>query len=380
MRTLSVIIPLYKGSRYINTITQMIDRNRDVLKSEKIQVNIEVIFINDYPEDCIESDDSSYVLINHQINKGIHKSRVDGLEISKGEYILFLDQDDSISDDYVASQMSILLDNDVDWVICNGIFRTNRIIYPNQEDVQNVLDENHYYRSLTEIISPGQVILKKNIVPLLWKKNILKNNFCDDAFLWILLKDTSAKLGYNSNIAYFHNEDGENTSFSWSNNANALKELEELVLREDCLTEYKRNAFLQTVENEIYKHETFAKLSEMFDAIFNIDLTNAIQTYATKKILIYGYGYWGRKLYDLLRLYSIKVEWIIDKNIKGNVKDIYVSNSINIDKEFLKNNEVLAVIATVYDKEEIIKLLVDKGINSYIFLTDFLNGLLIYSE
>lgn len=354
MCTLSIIIPLFKGSRYINTITHMIDRNRDVLKTTNTQVNIEVIFVNDYPDEYVENNDSVYVLVNHRNNEGIHKSRIDGLEVSKGEYILFLDQDDSISDDYVASQMSVLLNNNADWVICNGIFRTSRIIYPKSEDIQNVLSSNYYFDSLTNIISPGQVVIKREAIPILWKTNILKQNYCDDAFLWMLLYNKGIRPAYNDNIAFFHNENGDNTSFDWEKNVNALIELKDKICQLDVLAENNKNAFIKTVDREIGKQRTIYELSIKYPEIENrsSEISSLLKKY--NGLIIYGFGFWGRKLYELVKDYFETI-YVVDKNLNCDIEGIKVLDTEQFEKIKIDTPSKFLVCITASSETDIIR-------------------------
>ena len=47
---LSIIVPLYKGNRYIGSILDRIERCCELCRNKKF----EVIFINDYPQETIE--------------------------------------------------------------------------------------------------------------------------------------------------------------------------------------------------------------------------------------------------------------------------------------------------------------------------------------
>lgn len=96
---ISIIIPLYNKEKYIkNTILSIIKQN---------YLNYEIIIINDNSTDnsaeiAIElkrdySIDKLFIYKNN-VNKGVGISRNIGLSFSTGEYILFLDADDELSD------------------------------------------------------------------------------------------------------------------------------------------------------------------------------------------------------------------------------------------------------------------------------------------
>ena len=92
----SVIIPIYKGNGYIESLLNKIEKNY-----QESQKEIEVIFVNDYPDEEIivgSQHDFPIRIINNEMNQGIHQTRINGLKKAIGKYILFLDQDDEISD------------------------------------------------------------------------------------------------------------------------------------------------------------------------------------------------------------------------------------------------------------------------------------------
>ena len=107
MVDISLIIPLYKGNRYCKRLLNMLDQNMEYLNQYQ-NCDIEVIFVNDYPDEDIQLDgyEHSYriKLINQVNNKGIHASRVEGLKQAKGEYIIMLDQDDLVERNWLYSQ------------------------------------------------------------------------------------------------------------------------------------------------------------------------------------------------------------------------------------------------------------------------------------
>ena len=113
----SIITPLYKGTDYVPGLMAMIRKNAELLpaaqKGKDVpQTKLEFILVNDSPADgSLEEDelirnyvpDQAFELtaVNHTENQGIHAARLTGLSKAQGEYILFLDQDDAISDSAV---------------------------------------------------------------------------------------------------------------------------------------------------------------------------------------------------------------------------------------------------------------------------------------
>ena len=109
MKDISVIIPLYKGNKYVSYWIEKVQKNIECLKENDIFLECELLFVNDYPDQEIQikgTDKLSYCvkLFDEKCNRGIHGARVFGLEKSEGAFVVFLDQDDYITDDYLYQQ------------------------------------------------------------------------------------------------------------------------------------------------------------------------------------------------------------------------------------------------------------------------------------
>ena len=107
----SIIVPVYKAEKYIH---QCIDS----LLAQTYR-NIEVILVDDGSPDncgkiCDEYAAKDYrVKVIHQQNGGVSAARNVGLANATGEWITFVDADDSVTCAYIEQ----LYVNDSDWVI-----------------------------------------------------------------------------------------------------------------------------------------------------------------------------------------------------------------------------------------------------------------------
>ncbi|MBD5514070.1 MAG: glycosyltransferase family 2 protein [Lachnospiraceae bacterium] len=216
-RKISVIIPLYNGKKYLPDIMSMLLRN---LEEGKGSFKIELILINDFPDEKISYDDIEHVsdlnviLLINQENKGIHYSRVRGLSHASGEYIHFFDQDDRISDHFFESQVQCLRKRD-DVIVANGIAEYasySKLLYRYWLMQWTVKFAWFYLKFDCRIISPGQCLIKKSSIPDVWKNNILKQNGADDYFLWLIMLNQRKKIGINREILYTHKYTSANTS------------------------------------------------------------------------------------------------------------------------------------------------------------------------
>lgn len=100
MPKVSVIIPVYNASQYISKCL-------DSIINQTLK-DIEIICVNDCSTDnTLEilnnnaKNDKRIKIINHETNGGESKARNTGLENAKGEYLAFVDNDDTIDPDFL---------------------------------------------------------------------------------------------------------------------------------------------------------------------------------------------------------------------------------------------------------------------------------------
>ena len=97
----SMIVPFYRGSEYLDRLINMAYINYQNLKRKYENISFELIIVNDCIYETVELTDKQcicdkgfrIVVHNNNTNKGIHGTKITGFGISKGDYILFLDQD-----------------------------------------------------------------------------------------------------------------------------------------------------------------------------------------------------------------------------------------------------------------------------------------------
>ena len=107
-KLITVIIPCYNAQDFIErTINSVLNQTYDKL---------ELIIVDDGSIDnCkniiskINSDKLTYF---YQKNAGVSAARNKGLSLAKGDYILFLDADDLIVDNFIENRFSFLTEND----------------------------------------------------------------------------------------------------------------------------------------------------------------------------------------------------------------------------------------------------------------------------
>lgn len=134
---ISVIIPVYNVEKYL----------RKCLDSVVSQTynNLEILIVDDGSTDCsgqicdeyAEKDDRIQVF--HQLNGGLSKARNTGIDLSTGDYLMFIDSDDYISKDMALELYNELKKSNADMSICNFHYvdENNNIIKKKELDFHN---------------------------------------------------------------------------------------------------------------------------------------------------------------------------------------------------------------------------------------------------
>lgn len=110
-KTVSIIIPIYNSELYLN-------RCLDSVLSQRY-TNLEVLLIDDGSSDnslsiCREyAAKDNRIRVIHQDNRGASAARNTGLDNATGEYIMFCDSDDMVSDMWVQRIINALSDKEV---------------------------------------------------------------------------------------------------------------------------------------------------------------------------------------------------------------------------------------------------------------------------
>jgi len=106
----SIIITNFNYGRYLRACIES--------ALDQVYPNLEVILIDDASTDDSASIYNGFrgrlTIVEHEENHGIVFSRNEGLDIAKGEYITYLDADDYLDNDFVATMVEFATANDLD--------------------------------------------------------------------------------------------------------------------------------------------------------------------------------------------------------------------------------------------------------------------------
>lgn len=193
----SVIIPVYNGERYIKKIYNS-------LKKQKYK-NVEIIFWDDASTDKslellknIKSKTHKIKVYHSDINCGPGGSKNEGLKKADGDYVIFLDCDDYISDDYISDLVDNAIENDFpDLVLSNftKVNENNKVKYI--RDYKN--KENAFFQKISSV---GK----------LYKKTFLINNnlslpygkVLEDVLFHTAIVMSKPKFSYSNTCGYYY--------------------------------------------------------------------------------------------------------------------------------------------------------------------------------
>ncbi len=210
MIKISVIIPFYKGEAFISGCVDSIFSSFQRVKAD---LNLEVFIIIDSETDIslvkeliaaeILNLPELYVEKN-DTNIGVAATRNRGLSLATGDYIYLIDQDDRVAPEFFQKILP-LMHSGSDFILCNGMyhfiekdFRIKIYYLKPSISLKNI--------ALNDIIrSPGQVVVRSEVI----KKNKFpvpqRHCGCDDKFCWILIFTSHPfmKLSYVKECVYY---------------------------------------------------------------------------------------------------------------------------------------------------------------------------------
>lgn len=236
----SIITAFYHGNAYMEQYVATIRANQLNMDAGD---ELEAIIVNDSPDEAVQLplDGSSCNIwvINQSQNGGTHSARVRGLQESKGEYVMFLDQDDLLAEDAIAKHVakvknwqSQMREANARSSMASGTYFEQLILHPvsvsnaqlEQKDGSKVLwyrstyhkhkvaDYKTYLKVGVQIISPGQCLVPRKMIPPVWQTKICKTSGADDYYLWLLLLADCVPFTVLDEPLYLHKFTGENLS------------------------------------------------------------------------------------------------------------------------------------------------------------------------
>lgn len=246
----SIIIPFYYGEKYYSVLLQSI--LKAIKKCEILNCFFEIITIVDSVDSSLEyietitkdvfSDEKNVVLVNlkNVKNLGVAATRNKAIQISNGDYLHIIDQDDEVSPDiYLESQKYL---GSYNLLLFNGImcythrdFNTHKLYYLSPRLSIKGLIKDDFIRS------PGQVVFSKKLLHEKFFPEPKQYKGADDRFFWLRLffeNENIIRPKYISKECYIANIHESNYSNDREN------------LDRSCLENW--NIFISEVDVKVY--------------------------------------------------------------------------------------------------------------------------------
>lgn len=362
MCTVSVVVPVYYGKKYINALIRQLE---ECWKCAEEGMDIELLLVNDAPEDPLEqryiSECMDIVVLNTEVNRGVQSARIKGIECSRGSYILLLDQDDRIDPEYLKSQINRIGDHDA--VVCRAIHEKKPFYNLTRPFAESICKE-YMLQKGDSIISPGQVLMKKEAVSDIWKTNILKNNGADDWMLWLCMMNEGKTFALNDEILFEHVVEDGNASLRTLEMHRSESEVLEIIRDSQTFSKEDINILEETVRNltetRLSLMGKFQRISFVYDMwlslkSYGVHVSESLRQEGYQKIAVYGVTGLGKRLYEELDADKFEVSYFIDINAAFLNEQIPVYSP----EEELKQVDAV-VVSLVQNERKITDLLQEK--------------------
>lgn len=248
MPKFSLIVPVYKVEEYLPKCIESVlaQKNQD----------FELLLIDDgSPDNCGKICDDyaakypEKISAIHQPNGGAGAARNHGIRLSKGEYILFLDSDDSISEDLLSDLADVIEKQAVDLILYGAqVIKDGKEVGQLHEDVptEQVISVKEHPKLYFGVMAPWNRA---------YKKTLFTENGIDFATkVWyedirVVTKILAvSKTAYRLPKPYYRYIQREGSAM---NNKNSGRNVEILYAYDDILSWYEERDLLQPHRAEL---------------------------------------------------------------------------------------------------------------------------------
>lgn len=210
---ISVILPVYKVEKYIAKCIESLIKQK--------YKDFEIILVNDgspdnsisIAENLLQRNGWSDYTIIHTENRGVSAARNTGIEAAKGEYIIMVDSDDVLSNDFLSAYAGFLREHPGLNIYSTGF----KVV----SDGGSLFEENVFIEKAVRILSPEEAqesFFNRKIVFLLptllirrsflIDKNIRfdeKVRYSEDLqFIWRCLCKNKIVMAHSDSITYYY--------------------------------------------------------------------------------------------------------------------------------------------------------------------------------
>jgi len=327
---LSIIIPVYNCEMFISKCIKSI-------LNQKGNFDYEIILIDDGSTDrtaeiCKEFIKFSKVKYYRQDNQGVSAARNKGIEVSSGEFIMFVDSDDYIDENTLENVLYQIYDCDI--VIFNKVFIKKRNVKYNVLYKKNLIVRSNQDKDLFKLdlltYNFDNLMNKVNFLSCgctakIFRKDILKNvkfiegcKYGEDVLFNLNAYDNANKIKYiNFNGYYFNINDNSSTHkfrTDWIDIQDYFLEKLQDVIFNKYSTDYRYlDAFYFTAFTRIYSliknyyfHKEYKKCKKVRYKELKKHLENEIYGDSIKYVKFKFLNFKQKIFYIIIKLHLLK--------------------------------------------------------------------------
>jgi glycosyltransferase involved in cell wall biosynthesis len=209
MNTVSIIIPIYNAQMYIEACL-------DSILKQTFQ-EFEVILVDDGSSDASGSICDYYaqknkrITVFHRENAGVSASRNFGLAHSTGNYILFVDADDTIESDMLEGCIRLAEKNDAELVICSFRYYMtdeNRMVENRLGNEVQVTEKELFDLWFTQLVDkeilnpPWNKLIRRDLLDKNFIQFHEKFSICEDMAFSIQILGAAKKIVLTDKMYY----------------------------------------------------------------------------------------------------------------------------------------------------------------------------------
>lgn len=206
-KSISIIVPIYKVEKYL-------DKCIDSLVNQTYK-NLEIILVDDgSPDNCPKICDDwakkdNRIKVIHKQNGGLSEARNFGIEISTGDYIMFVDSDDYLDLEICKTLLDINLKYNSDFAMCgtNIVYEDKEVKLNIPENINIQVFENeevirHLFNSNIKFIVTAWAKLYKRQLFETIRYDVGKIH--EDEFIFHKILDKTKKFVYINKPLYYY--------------------------------------------------------------------------------------------------------------------------------------------------------------------------------
>lgn len=152
---ISIIMPVYNAEKYLtDTINSVLNQTYK---------DFELIAVNDGSTDqslnILSRFNDERIIVIDKENTGVSDTRNVGINVANGEYVCFLDADDSYSPEYLERLFATSVENEADMVVCNYVpfrreakFQVEKSVPVNVQSIDTLVQAGVLTSACTKLI------------------------------------------------------------------------------------------------------------------------------------------------------------------------------------------------------------------------------------